>query len=150
MKSFNYTITLLSFIVVFTFCGITSVYSSNWVEYGTDNKDNVWSYDDDSVKHPRKNVVEVKSKIDFSNEGKEKYIKEKKDKKEPIKGYDKFLCYVFLSEINCLDLAIRFLSTTEYDTSGEVLGSHSYGRPDDWVYIKPGSIMDGLREQVCK
>lgn len=142
---------LLPFLsILFVLLFVSPTLGSNWVEYGTDNKDNVWSYDEDSVKHPRKNVVQVKSKIDFSNEGKEKYIQGKKDNKDPIKGYDKFLCYVFLSEINCLDLTIRFLSTTDYDTSGEVLGSHSYDRPDDWVYIKPGSIMDGLREQVCK
>jgi hypothetical protein len=125
-----------------------SGYGENWVQYGTDNKDNVWSYDEDSLKPPRKNVVKVQSKIDFSTEGKEKYIQDNKDKKDRIKKYDKFLYYTFLSEINCLDLTIRFLSTTEYDTEGKVLGSHSY-KQQNWVYIKPDSIMDGLREKVC-
>jgi hypothetical protein len=63
--------------------------AENWVDYWVSPKGNIFSYDNVSVIHGTKDVVQVWGKEVFSDEGRVKQIKLMRKMELSTKGYDK-------------------------------------------------------------
>lgn len=121
--------------------------SSDWVEC-MKNNDGVFFYNKKRIKHRKKNIVQIWEKLDFSDEGREKWIEGKRNMELSIKGYDKLSHSIGMIEIDCKKGMSRGLSMTDYDTDGIVL--YSYDNKQDWSYITPDTLIDTFRKKFCK
>ncbi|MEN6318843.1 MAG: surface-adhesin E family protein [Syntrophaceae bacterium] len=121
--------------------------SSDWEEYWRFQGD-IYSYNKDNIKHRTKNIVQVWSKVVYSDKGREKLIQIMRNRGMSTEGYDKLAHSIDLSEIDCKKKMCQLLSVTHYDTDGSVLYSGSSDKPR-WKYIVPDSIFDPLRKIVC-
>jgi len=128
---------------------VSSVFGSDWVVYWSYNYGNVYSYDRVSIKHRTKNIVQVFGKMDYSYESKEREIQRRINDGVSTKGYDKLSHNVSLIEIDCKKRKVNYLLGIEYDTDGNILSKFSSERTK-WFEIVPDTVMDTLREKVCK
>jgi len=144
-----YSVISLSFLIILLL--VTPVLgSSDWVKLGW-NREGVYTYNKDSVKHRTKGIVLVWVKLVFNNEGREKYIQNKRNTVQSIGGYDKLSHSLFLEEIDCKKEKYLILYFTDYDTDGGVLyNSRSFFDKHKWEYIRPDTVMDTLLKKVCK
>lgn len=143
-----YSVIFLPFLIIILF--VTPVTGSeDWVKYGRSNKKDILSYDKNSIKHTKKDIVQVRTKVDFSKEGRKTYLQFRINQRVSTKIIDKFSYYVDLQEIDCKNKMFRILSTTYYDTDGNLLETNS----DDKQYfmnIPDGTVMNILQKKVCK
>ena len=123
--------------------------SSEWVEFWRFDDGLIISYDNNRVVHMTENIVTVWTKWDYSDESRDEYIQNRKKVGQSTKGYDKLSHTLNLEEINCNEGRYRVLSKTHHDTDGNLLGSRLFDKPD-WNDIFPDTMMDALREKVCK
>jgi len=142
MKSLE-SVVILSVLFIFLF--VSPVFGDNWVQYGTTNEGNVFSYKKDTVKWKNKNIVQVWERLDFSVEGRDDFIQYRLDNGLPI--WDKLSFLISLDEYDCKEIKSKDLYFTYYDTDGKVLDSVS---SNDWEHIIPGSIRERLYKIVCK
>jgi hypothetical protein len=145
MKTVN-SVILLPFLIILLY--VTPVIgSSNWVEYYRDNNGTVYSYKQEIAEKNR--VIQVWDKEVFSEKGREKFIREFRNKGWATKGYDKLSYKHVLCEIDCKKKKARMLFIAEYDNSGNELFSYSFAQPE-WENIDPDSNWNILRKIVCK
>jgi len=122
--------------------------SSDWVEYG-ESRDGISSYNKVSIKHLTKDIVQVWSKIDHSDEGRNKLIQLLSKTGSTPEGWDKLSHSLYFMEIECKKGMSRYLSKRFYGGDGGVLYSMDLDN-SKWDYISPDSMGNTLRKEVCK
>ena len=142
-----YSVLFLPFLIILLL--VTSVNGSeDWVEYGM-SKGDILLFNKDRITHKTKDIVQVWTKLIYSNDGREKYIQHMKASRRSTKGLDKLSHTMVLYEIDCKKKMYRTLSITNYDKDGIVLFSHSSDKPNG-EHIIPDSIFEALQKYVCK
>lgn len=127
--------------------------SEDWIEYWRSPRGNIFSYNMVSITDNNvsitQDIVQVWEREVFSDEGKARQIRLMEKMELSPEGYDKISHILILYEIDCNKKMVQKLSFIHYDTDGKVLLTHSPDEPD-WKYIVTDSVMDTLREKVCK
>jgi len=141
MKTISSVIFLSFLIIILLVIPVNG--SSNWVRYAR-SKGDILLYNKVNIKHRTKHIVQVWTKIVFSDEGKETYIRGSSNGKRDKLSFNKSLV-----EIDCMQERVRSLSFTQYNADGHVLMRLYHYKPE-WIDIPPNSAMDMLRENVCK
>jgi len=140
MKTIS-SVIFLSFLIILLL--VTPVNgSSNWVKYARSNGD-ILSYNKIHIKRT-KDIVKVWTKIVFSDAGRGTNNRGSSNEKRDKLSFNKSLI-----EIDCKEERVRLLSFIQYNTDGSVLNSRYHDKPE-WKYIPPDSMLDMLRENVCK
>lgn len=119
-----------------------------WVGVQVDDLGNLRSYKKNSLKWKTKNIVQFWDREDFSNEGREDFIKSYINEGIPTEGYEKLSHTKSLKEIDCKEGKLKFLSINYIGSDGKVISSITPKEPS-WNYIIPESIGDELRNLVC-
>jgi hypothetical protein len=143
-----YSVMLLPFLVILLF--VTHVSGSEWDEYGRSSQGDILSYNGGSIKQMAKDIVQVKTKVDFSDEGREAYFEFWRSQGISTNKIDKLSYISDLQEIDCNKKLFRTLSTTFYDNKGNVL---EIAEPDVnivWGTIIQDTVIDTLQKLVCK
>lgn len=114
--------------------------AADWKAY-TSNE-NCWAlYDTQSITHPSKNIVRVRTKWILTDKG-IKYFVEVFGKEFENVRYS-----IDLIEINCAEKKTHTLSDTKYDYDGKIIGSIK--SPTAWMSIDPGTVNEALYKGVC-
>ena len=142
------TVYSVIFSVLFVLLLVTPVIGSDWVEYGKSKNGDVFSYNKVNIKRT-KNRVHVWIRTVFSDEGREKEIQPLRTGGLPTEEWEKLSHTLVSDEISCKERKHWISSITYYNTDGRVFFSHSYDK-SNWDYIIPGSLVDILRNNVCK
>jgi len=118
------------------------LYGADWKLYSFSDNVGHNYYDAQSITRPSKNIVRVWERTNYTEKGVMDWVG---------KFGEKFanLSYsISLEETNCAEKTYRFLSGHYYDNSGKLILSDS--SPTEWLSIVPGSIAEGLYEEICK
>lgn len=129
--------------------GTINCSSDEWVEYDRDYYGDVYFYNKASVQHTAKDIIQVMCKVVYSDEDRNKLIRELRKNGLPSKGYNKLSHRLHLEKIDYKGRKYQTLSLSEYDTDGRILFRGSSDKPG-WEHIIPDSIMDTLQKKVCK
>ena len=145
----NYRIVVLLFPFLFLLA-IPVFGSSDWVEYYTDDHENVSSCKIVSADREGGNyIVQVWVREVFSEKGREKYIRDRAAKKLSTDGYENLSSIKSLSEIDCNKKQIMNLAVLSFDANGKKLDA-TYVDQLKWVKISNNSSFNALRREVCK
>jgi len=109
--------------------GNAEVWGADWKLY-TSNSFYWGYYDTQSITRPSKNIVRVWSRRDFTEKG----VLDMGSLGEEYKHLSQARG---LSEIDCVEKTIRYLSITYYDNKEGVI--HSFSSPSEWDFIIPES-----------
>ena len=143
-----YSVVLLPFLIILLL--VTPVKgSSEWVKYKWSNVGDVYLYNKDSIKNRAQDIVQVWTKVVFSDAGRRKFIQKLSKGELSTARWDKLSYFSGLQEIDCKKKMTQVFSITFYETNGKVLDSHSSDKPK-WEYIPPDSTGEFLRKKVCK
>jgi hypothetical protein len=123
--------------------------AEDWVEYWVSPRGNIFSYNKASMIRRTNDVVQVWEREVFSAEGRARQIRLMEKMELSPEGYDKISHILISYEIDCKKKIFQKLSFTHYDTDNKVLLTHSPDQPG-WNRIVTDSVMDSLREKVCK
>jgi uncharacterized protein YxeA len=123
--------------------------AEDWVKYWVSPQGNIFSYNKVSLTHSTKDIVQVWEREVFSAEGRVRQIRLMEKMELSPEGYDKISHILISYEIDCKKKIFQKLSFTHYDTDNKVLLTHSPDQPG-WNRIVTDSVMDSLREKVCK
>lgn len=145
----NYRIVVLLFPFLFLLA-IPVFGSSDWVEYYTDDHENVSSCRIVTADREGGNyIVQVWVREVLSEKGREKYIQDRAAKKLSTEGYKNLSSIKSLSEIDCKKKQIMTLAVLSFDASGKKLDAY-YVDQLKWVRISNNSSFNALRKEVCK
>jgi len=148
MKTF-YSVIFLSFLIIFPL--VTSVNGNDdWVIYETSYEGDVYSYSKVSIKPKTKDIVQVWSKLVYSDKSRVEVIQKLMENGLFTKTELEKLSYnVILQEIVCKEKKSRTVSIRYYDKDSNVLYSSAVEKII-WTYIIPDTVTDILRKKVCK
>jgi hypothetical protein len=117
------------------------VWGADWKLFSADDEV-IQYYDAQSIKYPSKNIVEVWTRMEYTDKGKIDLIKDLGNK------YVNLKCIMMLEEINCSDKKRRVLSLSSYSKEGKIIEKDS--TVHKWTYIDPDSVAELLHKAVCK
>jgi hypothetical protein len=116
--------------------------AADWKVYaGTD--EGQFYYDAESVARPAKNMVHLRHKATFSENGIRRIME--------IFGkeYEDLAYSISVREIDCAARKIRSLGVTYFSRSGKALDAAIDSRTE-WHSIEPTAVIEGLFQIVCK
>ena len=120
--------------------------SDDWMINYEDMNGDVILY---KIEHRIKNIVQVWGNRILSDEGREEFIRDRRDNGLSTEGLDKLGHVTSLYEINCRQKTGRLLSVVMYDRYGVIIYSGSSVEPE-WDYIVPNTDGDTFRKKVCE
>jgi len=121
--------------------GYAEVWGADWRLYA--KQDNFTSYyDAEGITTPFKNIVRVRIKNEFTENGVAEAVKRFGKKYENI-NYS-----IALKEINCLNKRGNNLFLTYYSKEGKAM--FTYSSESEWNPIVPESVGEALYNAVCK
>lgn len=128
-------------VFVLSIISMGGVYGADWKFYGS--CEIYWGYyDAQGIAHPSKNIVRVWQRWNFKEKGIMEWVG------KLGKDFENLNYGISLLEINCVEKTCRVLSANYYDNKGKVILSNS--SPDEWDFIVPESIGEGLYKEICK
>ncbi len=140
---------LIFFMVVLTLSVfLNDVWGANWIEYGRIKNGTVYYYDLDSVKKSS-GKVKVWEKKMWGDKLRDKVITAMK-KDNQCQDCERLSYTKTLYEIRCSGDLRRIITSTDYDTDGQVLFTSSGKIQDEWSHIVQGSIFETLKRKVCR
>lgn len=113
----------------------------DWKLYSTNEEGSLY-YDLQSIKQASKDVVEVWTKVVYTEKSVEKYIKKYGSE------YKELSFSIALMEYNCSEKKGRLLSGTIYNQDGGSMGQIE-DTPSSWDFITPSSVNETLFNIVC-
>jgi len=124
--------------------------SSDWVQYGIDKDENVWTYNRNlNIKKEGDDYrVSAWAKRILSEKGREKIIQQMKSQGKSIAGYEKLSEDKILNEVDCKNKRYKILSVISYDKDGKVLFSED-SKESNWTYVAPNSNGSIFFKKVC-
>jgi hypothetical protein len=144
-----YSVIFLPYLIVLLLVTSVDGSSDEWVALGDDSYGDTFLYNKSKIEHITTDIVRVWDKVVYSDEGGKRWIQFNIKGTYSTEGYDKLSHTLFLTEIDCEKERYRHLSLTDYDKDGMVLTGRSYNEPH-WSDIPPNSVMNTLRNEVCK
>jgi hypothetical protein len=126
------------------------IFDPRWRIFSFDSFGSAHFYDSESIVVSG-NIVKVWKKMIYSERGKQYYIKWRIQDKLNVKGYKNLDYSLDLFKIDCFEKKLQILETIDYASDGSIL--ESVDIPEflaEWSSITPGSVEEGLYEEVCK
>jgi hypothetical protein len=125
--------------------------SADWTKYGSDQYgEHFYRFDESGKAFP--DVFSVKTRLIYSEEGKNVYIGERQQARLPLQGFEKVDTRTVLYGLNCFakrpELCI--LEVFELTKDGAVLDYAKAGSYKDWKNIPADSIQDKLFQVACQ
>ncbi len=123
---------------------------SDWVQYGIDKDENVWTYNRNLniKKEGDSYMVSAWAKRILSEKGREKIIQQMKSQGKSVTGYEKLAEDKILNEVDCKNKRYKILSVISYDQNGKVLLSEN-SKESSWNYVAPNSNGNIFLRKVC-
>jgi hypothetical protein len=129
---------------------ISDVKSGEWQKYGTDEDgEHYFRFDESSRAFP--DVFSVKTRLVYSQEGKERYIAQRQKAGLTLKDFDKLDSRTVLYGMNCLATKkeLCVLEVFELTKDGATLDYAKAGSYKDWKHFGDGTMEDLLYRSVC-
>jgi hypothetical protein len=117
-------------------------WGADWQLYAT-TRTGHGSYDAEGMTRQSNGIVQVWTKLMFSDEGKKDYVA---GLGETFKDVTYTICF---EELDCDGKRNRVLQITAYSKEGKVVSTSSYDR-NPWKYIAPETVNQALFNAVCK
>lgn len=108
------------------------------------NEDSRFYYDPHPAGKGKEGVVQVRTRVVYTDEGKADALKILKDKK-----FAPLFESRYLYELDCLKERSRLLETSHLDQDGIVLKSTNLGAVTNWEEIQPLTRIGQVLEKVC-
>ncbi len=129
---------------------INDVKSTEWKKYGTDQDgDHFFRFDESGKAFP--DMFSVKTRLVYSEEGKKRYIEQRRQARLALKDFDKLGSRTVLYGINCVSKTkeLCVLEVFELTQDGATLDYAKSGSYKDWKAISDGTIHDALYQIMC-
>jgi len=138
-KRYGAILTVIAYIVFF-FC--MEGWGANWKFIGKSSRDDVWEIDTASISRQPNNIVRIWAKVTHSRRSVTDFVKERGEKYKDV-SYS-----IELQEYNCTENKLHTLSGADYSLGGVVINSGN--TLEEWKFIVPDSVGDGINKEVCK
>ena len=129
---------------------VNDMKSTGWKKFGTDQYgDHFYRFDESSKTFP--DVLSVKTRLDYSEEGKQRYIAERKQSRLPVQNFEQLKSRTVLYGLNCVSKTreICVLEIFELAEDGKTIDYAKAGSYKQWNQIPAGSVYDELQKIVC-
>ena len=129
---------------------VADVKSTDWKKYGTDEDgDHFYRFDQSSKAFP--DVLSVKTKIIYSEEGKKRYITKRQKNSLPVQGFENLYARTVLYGLNCVSEKgeLVILEVFELAKDGKTLDYAKSGSYKNWTHIPPESVYAELHRVIC-
>jgi hypothetical protein len=123
---------------------------TDWKKYGTDeNGDHFYRFDESGKAFP--DIFSIKTRLVYSEEGKQRYIEERRQARLSLKDFDKLSSRTVLYGINCFSKTkeVCVLEVFELTQDGAALDYAKAGSYKDWKAIGEGTIHEALYKVAC-
>lgn len=110
-----------------------------------ENPDSGFFFDRNGTTKVREGVVQVRTRVVYTEKGKKEALKMLGGMPEPQKLYESRYMY----QIDCTEKQARLMSATHFDKSGAILKSSDLSSFSQWEYLPPGSRMIMIANQAC-
>ncbi len=130
--------------------GIEDVKSSDWKKFGIDRDgDYFYRFDESSKAFP--DVLSVKTKLIYSDEGKKRYIANRQTSRMSVEGFESLHARTVLYGLNCISKKpeLVVLEVFELTKDGKTLDYAKSGSYKNWSHIPPESVYMELHKMVC-
>jgi hypothetical protein len=129
---------------------VSDVKSTEWKKFGTDTDgEHFYRFDASSKDFP--DVLSVKTRLVYSEEGKRRYMEARRQAKLPTEGLEQLDSRTVLYGLNCVSKKkeICVLEIFELTKGGKTLDYAKSGSYKDWSVIPPGTVYDELQRVIC-
>jgi hypothetical protein len=129
---------------------VEDVKSADWKKYGVDIEgEHFFRFDASSKAFP--DVLSVKTKTIYSEEGKKLYIEKRRMNKLPVQGLEELHSRTVLYGLNCISKQkeICVLEIFELTKEGKTLDYAKSGSYKNWNVIPPGTVYEELHRVIC-
>jgi hypothetical protein len=123
--------------------------NDRWTLFGETSVGEKYYYDKDSIINIKLNVIKVREKKKVTKVLRDSIVKQKRDQKLPVNGWDKLEDIITLEELDCKKKTTKMIQMTIRDNKGKVLDKWDYKNPEIEQTI-PGSISETLLKTVCQ
>jgi hypothetical protein len=133
-----------------TTVAINDVKSTDWKKYGTDEDgDHFYRFDESGNAFP--DVLSVKTKLVYSEEGKKAYIEKRRAARISDQGFDELSSRTVLYGLNCVSKTKEFcvLEVFELTKEGKTLDYAKTGSYKNWNPIPQGTVYENLSRIIC-
>lgn len=110
-----------------------------------ENQDSAFFYDRNGTTPARDNMIQVRTRVVYTEQGKKEALKVLRGLPEPSRLYESRYMY----RIDCAEAEGRLLSVTHFDKKGAILRSSDLGETTAPEYLPPGSRMAVVAEATC-
>ncbi len=129
---------------------VEDVKSADWKKYGIDVEgEHFFRFDASSKAFP--DVLSVKTKTIYSEEGKKLYMEKRQMNKLPVQGLEELHSRTVLYGLNCISKQkeICVLEIFELTKEGKTLDYAKSGSYKNWNVIPPGTVYEELHRVIC-
>ncbi|MBA4389586.1 MAG: hypothetical protein C0399_01440 [Syntrophus sp. (in: bacteria)] len=133
-----------------TEAAVVDAKSTDWKKYGIDVEgEHFFRFDASGKAFP--DVLSVKTKIIYNEEGKKKYIEKRQKNNLPVQGFEELNSRTVLYGLNCISKKKEFcvLEVFELTKEGKTLDYAKAGSYKDWNEIPPGTVYEELHRVIC-
>ncbi len=126
------------------------VKGTDWKKFGIDKDgDHFYRFDNSSKAFP--DVLSVKTRLVYSEEGKKRYMEARSQAKLPTQGFDQLDSRTVLYGLNCISKTkeICVLEAFELTKDGKTLDYAKSGSYKQWNVIPPGTVYEELHRVIC-
>jgi hypothetical protein len=125
--------------IVFFFC--MEGWGADWKIIGKSVPGDLWEIDMTNISRQPDNILTVWVKVTHSKKSVSDFVKERGEKYKDV-SYS-----IQLDEYNCTEKKHRTLSGADYSLGGVIDSGNSH---EEWKFIIPDSVGDGVFKEVCK
>lgn len=133
-----------------TEAAISDAKSTDWKKYGADvDGEHFFRFDASGKAFP--DVLSVKTKIIYSDEGKKKYIEKRQKNNLPVQGFEELYSRTVLYGLNCVSKTREMvvLEIFELTKEGKTLDYAKSGSYKNWNAIPEGTVYEELARVIC-
>ena len=125
----------------FAIFGYVEGWGADWKFIGKTVRGNDWEIDTASISRQPNNIVGVWVRVTYSQKSVSDFVKEYGEKYKDV-SYS-----IELQEYNCTEKKAKTLSGADYSLGGILNSGNSL---EEWKFIIPDSVGDGVFKEVCK
>ena len=105
-------------------------------------------YDDEALTRTPRGVITIWVRLmPMTDDGKENYLKDRKEAGLTLEGYDTFVFDQKLIKLDCLHQTFRIVQRMDFGMKQRVLGFHNFSSP--WQDIPGHSAAQALFNELC-
>ena len=126
------------------------VKSTDWKKFGIDKDgDHFYRFDSSSKAFP--DILSVKTRLIYSEEGKKRYIDARQQAKLSLSGFDRLDSRTVLYGLNCVSKKkeLCVLEVFELTKDGKTLDYAKAGSYKQWSEVPPGTVYEELHRIIC-